>query len=92
MKKAVKLTISGTVQGIFFRQFCKESADKLGLKGFIRNLKDGDVEIVLEGGGNSVEKMIKLCKKGPPHAQIKNIAVEEKNFSGEFNKFKILRF
>jgi len=92
MKRAVKLTISGIVQGIFFRQFCKENADKLGLKGFVRNLKNSDVEIVLEGSGDSTEKMIEICRQGPPHAQIKNVAVEEKKWQGEFKEFKILRF
>ena len=92
MKKAVKLVISGTVQGVFFRQFCKENADKLGLKGFIRNLENGDVEMILEGDNEeNIIKMVEICKKGPEHSQIKNVQVEERKWEGNFEDFKILR-
>ena len=91
MKCAVKLIVSGTVQGVFFRQFCKENSDKLNLKGFARNLEDGNVELVLEGEREDVDKMIELCKKGPEHSQIRNVGVEEMKWSGEFSEFKVLR-
>ena len=48
MKKAVKLFISGNVQGVFFRAFIKEEAEKNNVKGFVRNLEDGRIEIFLE--------------------------------------------
>ena len=48
MKKSLRLYITGTVQGIFFRQFIKENADQNGVRGYIRNLEDGRVEIFLE--------------------------------------------
>ncbi len=92
MKKSVKLIVKGTVQGVFYRQFCKENADKLGVNGFIRNLENGDVEVVLEGNNDEVDMMIKLCKQGPKHAQIRDVEVEEKKWSGEFKDFRILRF
>lgn len=92
MKKAVKLVISGTVQGVFFRQFCKENADKLELKGFARNLESGDVEIILEGEDKQIEKMVELCRKGPKYSQIRNVLVEERKWQGEFRDFKVLRF
>ena len=91
MKKAAKIIINGTVQGVFFRNFCKESADKLGLKGFVRNLEDGNVEVVVEGEGDTIERMIAACKKGTPHSQIRGVKVEEKKWSGELEGFKILR-
>jgi acylphosphatase len=92
MKKAVKIIITGTVQGVFFRNFVKESADKLGLKGFVRNLENGDIEIVAEGDGNSIEQMMDICKKGPKFAQIRNVITEERKYSGEYTEFKVLRF
>ena len=91
MKTSAKLTISGTVQGVFFRQFVKESADKFNLKGFVRNLDNGDVEVVVEGDSDNIQKMIEVCKKGPPHAQIRNVNVEEKKWQGQFEGFKVLR-
>ncbi len=92
MKKAVKIIVQGTVQGVFFRAFIKENADKFNLRGYVRNLEIGDVEIVLEGDGENIEKMVELCKKGPAHAQIRDVKVEEKNYSGDFKDFKTIRF
>lgn len=92
MKKANRIIIQGTVQGVFFRQFVKETADKMGLKGFVRNLTDGNVEIVVEGEGEIIERFLNIMKKGPEHSQIRNIIVEEKKWSGDFGEFKILRF
>ena len=62
MKKSVRLYIDGTVQGIFFRQFVKENAERYNVKGFTRNLEDGRVEVFLEGEIKDVDKMIELCK------------------------------
>ncbi|MBT3397366.1 acylphosphatase [archaeon] len=91
MKKAARIIIQGTVQGIFYRQFVKESADKLGVTGFVRNLENGDVEIIAEGVGDGIDELSKICNKGPEHAMIKNVIVEERRWSGEFKDFKVLR-
>ena len=92
MKKAIKLTVQGTVQGIFFRQFVKEHADALKLVGFVRNLDGGDVEIVVEGEDEQIERLIVFVRKGPKHAQIRNVQTKEGKWSGNFKEFKILRF
>ncbi|MDO8516806.1 MAG: acylphosphatase [Nanoarchaeota archaeon] len=92
MKRAVKIEITGTVQGIFFRQFIADNAIKLNLRGFVRNLDNGNVEIITEGETNDILKMIELCKQGPKNSQIKNVKVEERKYEGDFKEFKILRF
>jgi len=92
MKKSVKFTINGTVQGVFFRQFCKEKADSLALKGYVRNLESGDVEVLVEGDKDKIEEIFKILKQGPPHAQIRDIKIEEKRWSGEFKDFTIMKF
>jgi len=92
MKKAAKLTIQGTVQGVFFRQFCKDKADTLALRGYVRNLESGEIEVFVEGDKEKIEEMYKTLKQGPPHAQIRNIKVEEKKWSGEFKEFGIMKF
>lgn len=92
MKKAARFIIQGTVQGIFYRQFVKENADKLKLTGFTRNFENGDVEVVVEGEADAIERLSNFCKKGPQHSQIRNVRVEEKKWSGDFKDFKILRF
>jgi acylphosphatase len=89
MKKSIRVYISGTVQGMFFRGFIKENAEKYNVKGFVRNLDDGRVEVFLEGNNDDVEKMIELCKKGPKHAEIKSIETKDEKFQ-DFKNFKIL--
>jgi len=88
--KTIKLFISGAVQGVFFRSFLKEKADGLGLRGFSRNLDDGRVEVVVEGRDESVNEMIKLCRQGPAHSNVKNVESEEIKHQG-FEGFKVLR-
>lgn len=86
------MVITGTVQGVFFRNFIKEQADKLGIRGFVRNLDDGNVEVVAEGNLVDIDSLIEICKKGPKFANIREVKVEEKKFSGESKEFKVLRF
>ena len=92
MKTGAKIIVKGTVQGVFFRQFVKEEADKLGLNGFVRNLENGDVEVVVEGDKEKINSLSRILKEGPKHAQIRDVSVEEKKWEGEFKEFKILRF
>ena len=89
MKKSVRLYIKGTVQGIFFRQFIKENAERHNVKGFVRNLEDGRVEVFAEGDIENVEKMIELCKQGPKHSRIENVEIKEERFQ-DFKEFKLL--
>ena len=89
MKKAKRLYVSGTVQGIFYRAFIKENAERIGLKGFVRNLDDGRVEIFIEGNPDEVNKMIELAKKGPKHSVIKGVEEKTEKFQS-FKQFKIL--
>ena len=89
MKKSVRLYIKGTVQGVFYRSFVKENAERYNLKGFTRNLEDGRVEAFLEGNADDVNKMIELCKQGPKHSQIRDVEIKSEVFQG-FNNFKIL--
>ncbi len=89
MKKSVRLYIDGIVQGVFFRLFIKENAEKQNVKGFVRNLEDGKIEVFLEGDSDNVNKMVEICKEGPKHSQIKNVEVKPEKFQG-FRTFKIL--
>lgn len=89
MKKSVRLYISGTVQGVFYRSFVKENAEKIGVKGFVRNLEDGRVEIFIEGNPEEVKKMMDICKKGPKHSEIKNVETRVEKFQ-DFKAFKVL--
>lgn len=89
MKKSVRLYIEGTVQGVMFRSFIMENAEKNNVHGFVRNLEDGRVEIFIEGDNEKVDKMVEICKKGPKHAQIRKVEEKLEKFQG-FRDFKIL--
>ena len=91
MKKALRLYVTGTVQGVFFRGFVKDNAEKLDVKGFVRNLEDGRVEVFIEGNPDNVNKMVEVCKKGPKHSQIRNVELKEEKFQS-FKSFKVLHF
>jgi len=86
--KTLRMKITGTVQGVFFRKFVKDSADELNVKGYTRNLEDGSVEILVEGVEENVNEFVSMCEKGPGHANIKKVDVEEIRHQG-FEKFKI---
>lgn len=89
MKKSVRIYIDGTVQGVFFRGFIKENAEKHNVKGFVRNLEDGRVEAFFEGDASSVNEMISISKKGPRHAKIRKVEIKPETFQ-DFKNFKIL--
>ena len=89
MKKSIRLYVSGLVQGIFYRSFIKENAEKIGIKGFVRNLEDGRVEIFIEGNPEDVKKMVELAKKGPRHAEVKKVEEKIERFQ-DFKQFKVL--
>lgn len=92
VKSASKIIVSGTVQGIFFKKFAKENADKLNLNGIIHGLENGDIEVIVEGEKDNIARFAEILKKGPQYSQIRNIKMEEKKWSGDLKEFKILRF
>ena len=87
--KTIRMKILGLVQGVNFRKYIKEEADKLGIKGHVRNLESGEVEVVCEGKPEDVDAMILICKKGAPHSNVKDIDTQEMNNIG-FDEFKVL--
>ena len=88
MKRAVRVYFSGLIQGIFFRSFVKEQADKSNVVGFVRNLEDGRVEAFFEGQDDSVTKVIELCKTHK-HAKVKSTEIKEEKLQ-DMKEFKIL--
>ncbi|MBI2629587.1 acylphosphatase [Candidatus Pacearchaeota archaeon] len=89
MKKATRIYVFGIVQGVFFRNFIKDSADKLDIKGYVRNKEDGSVEAWLEGESEKVNKMVEMCQKGPEHAVIKRLDIVEEKVQ-DMKEFKVL--
>jgi acylphosphatase len=81
--------VSGKVQGVYYRQNAKETAERNGLTGWVRNLQDGRVEAVFEGGKSSVDRMIEWCHKGPAGARVEQVEIKFENYTGEFRDFRI---
>lgn len=89
-KVRAHLIISGRVQGVYFRAETCDQAAALGLTGWVRNKPDRTVEVVVEGSRENVEKLIGWCRQGPPMAEVSSVTVTWKDYTGEFEKFKII--
>jgi len=88
MKRA-HIKIHGRVQGVFFRASARDTASKLGISGYVRNLRDGTVEAEAEGQEESVEKFIAWCRRGPPAANVLSVQVEWQEPTGDGSGFEI---
>src|ERR1041385_5889444 len=64
--KRLHVWVSGTVQGVFFRESARAEAERRGVAGWVRNLPDGRVEAVFEGPAVEAEAMVDWCRRGPP--------------------------
>lgn len=91
MKKSIRLFITGSVQGIFFKHFIKQHAERLGIKGHLRSLEDGRVEIFAEADQKEVDAFLAICRRGPQHAYIRSIEEQEAPFQ-DFKEFKLIKF
>jgi acylphosphatase len=73
--KRVRVTVSGRVQGVFFRATCARLARDAGIAGHVRNLPDGRVEAVFEGPGDDVDRLVAWCRTGPEMARVDEFEV-----------------
>ena len=85
----VHLTISGVVQGVFFRSTTRHQAIRLGLTGWVKNRMDGKVEIVVEGEAGAISNFIQWCHEGPPGARVDRVDITWEEYTGEFKNFSI---
>jgi acylphosphatase len=91
LKVRARLLISGLVQGVFFRREISDHARRHEITGWVRNLKDGRVETVLEGEKSRVDDLIRYCHRGPPGARVSNVSIEWLDYTGEFRGFRITK-
>ncbi len=89
MQARAHLLVSGLVQGVGFRYFAVDHARNLGLKGFVRNIFSGDVEIEVEGDRSLIEEFIKEVKVGPRSARVSDLKIEWLKFTGSDTKFEV---
>jgi acylphosphatase len=89
MRKRVHVWIEGRVQGVCFRMYACEVAQGEGLAGWVRNLRDGRVEAVAEGGREAVDRFVSWCRRGPPAALVRSVAVHEEPVRGDTGDFEV---
>jgi acylphosphatase len=71
--KTVHAMVSGRVQGVFYRAWTRNQAHKLRLKGWVRNLPDGKVEVLAQGPDNILEGFVTLLRQGPPLSRVDQV-------------------
>ena len=76
MALQARLTVTGRVQGVGYRGWVMEMAERLGLSGWVRNRVDGSVEAVIVGDDTAVGRMIDACRRGPPLSRVDAVDVE----------------
>ena len=89
MKSAVKIIVKGRVQGVGYRWFTLNTAEKFGIKGFVKNLYNGNVEVFAEGEDADLLKFIEKLKEGPSFSNVTGIETDYKDFEGRFKEFKV---
>jgi acylphosphatase len=86
----VRVLVSGSVQGVFFRSTCAARAERAGLSGYVRNRPDGRVEAAFEGSPWAVRALVAWCSRGPSAARVEAVEVVDEAPSGE-RGFRIAR-
>ena len=85
----VRARVEGHVQMVFFRYSTCREAERLGVTGWVRNRRDGSVELVAEGSEESVAALIKWCHRGPSGARVTRVTTADEPYTGEFGSFDV---
>ncbi len=86
----IRIIVTGKVQGVFFRQALKVMAKKNNVFGWVKNLKDGRVEAVLEGDEEKVSRLVEWAHGGPANARVEDVEILNEKFYSEFSKFDVV--
>ena len=84
-----RVTVHGRVQGVFFRDTCRQIAEEHGVSGWVRNLPDGRVEAVFEGLPEAVDALVAWCHEGPPAARVDEVRVTPVDPTGLDRGFQV---
>lgn len=83
--------VHGRVQGVSYRVSARARARALGLRGWVRNLSDGSVELMVEGPRARVQALIDWCHDGPPRARVQSVDISWHAHAGDLDEFKVVR-
>ena len=86
----IRIFVTGKVQGVFFRQSLKVMAKKNNVFGWVKNLKDGRVEAILEGSEEQIGRLLEWAHRGPANARVDDVEICNEKFANEFSKFDVL--
>jgi len=84
-----RVTISGRVQGVFFRDSTREKAEDLGLAGWVKNASDGRVEALFQGPSRKVREMVEWCEHGPSQASVESVDADFEEARGDLEGFEV---
>jgi acylphosphatase len=88
-KKAVLFTVEGNVQGVGFRYFVERKAQSLGIHGYVRNMRDGTVEVYAEGDPDTLESLRQHLERGPSFARVENVREDWREVTGKYHSFQV---
>jgi len=83
------IVVEGIVQGVSFRYFCRREAVRLNLTGWVRNRREGSVEILAEGSAENLREFTDWCRHGPVYARVDAIKIDTTPATGSFASFEI---
>lgn len=89
MKTAAHIIVKGLVQGVGFRWFVEREAKQLGLKGYVKNLFNGDVEVEVEGERGLIEDLIKQLRVGNRSSRVTDVLVSWQEYQDKHSNFRI---
>jgi acylphosphatase len=87
--RRIRAIVSGRVQGVSYRASTVDEARRLGLVGWVRNLRDGTVQLEAEGPPDAIAQLLTWCHQGPPAAQVTGVEVEERSPTGTEREFAV---
>lgn len=89
MVRTVHVRIEGRVQGVGYRAWVESTARTMALAGWVRNRRDGSVEISLHGPADRVDEILRLCAQGPPGAHVTKVEILDEGI-GPYDGFEVL--
>lgn len=89
MEKSLHCIVSGKVQGVYFRAFVQEQADSLGLCGWVRNLADGKVEVLVQGSEEAQKALTERLWQGPALARVEHVEANHIDYDKSYPGFAI---
>ena len=86
--KRVRIIIGGRVQGVGFRYFVQENANRFGINGYVKNMPGGNVEVDAEGDQDKLDDFFEKCRQGPPQASVDLFQISDVPVYG-YTRFRI---